>query len=102
MGTHGFVCRYGERVGDSYQFHSVLVITGLCDEGMMPEPAGRNNRSPGRKSWVGVIRWNESGRTAQEPPTHSSASSGLCSAGVPSLKGLGDLITRLPSTHVLG
>ena len=46
-----------------------------------PEPAGRHNRSPGRKSWVGVV----GGRS----PAGRHTGFDVVGEEVPSLKGLG-------------
>src|ERR1035437_71842 len=84
-----------ERRSTRTKFCAAFVIAGPRDEGMMPEPAGRHNRSPGRKSWVDVISWDESGRTAQE--SRSSMPSGLCSVEVSSLKGLRFIYNASPA-----
>src|SRR5664280_1231085 len=55
------------------------------------ESAGRHNPSPGRKSWVGVV----GGRSPVERHTGSD----VIGAEVPSLKGLGDLMTCVPSAE---
>src|ERR1035437_3283872 len=55
------------------------------------EPGGRHNRSPGRESWVAVL----GGRS----PVGRHTGSDVVGVEVSSLKGLGDLITCLPSTQ---
>src|SRR5664280_2334564 len=55
------------------------------------EPEGRHNRSPGRKSWVGVV----GGRS----PAGRHTGFEVVGEEVPSLKGLGDLITCSPSAE---
>ena len=64
---------------------------GVCHDEtrVMPEPAGRHNRSPGRKSWVDVVT-----RTS---PVGRHTGFHLIDEEVSSLKGLGTIYNAYPA-----